>query len=451
MGFAQFTRVHFYSLNTGRRNEIMNRRKFIANGAGMAAGALALPNGGFAKSEKIIYPKGKAEHCIMLWLAGGVAQGDTWDPKALGDPAKRKTGSAYPAIKTAIPGVKVCEHLPQVASMLDRFMLVRTVNHSIIDEHSAATNFMHSGRPTQGTIIYPAIGSIVANQRGNLEDGIPPYVVIGYPSIQRGPGFLGTKAGFVYLTDTENGPAGLTRPKFINSARQRDREALLDRLRKNYVAKNSGDQQIVNYDTAISESSALTKGDFMSAFNLKGEAASLREAYGEEFGQRCLLSRRLVQRGVRFVEVSFNLNFINGTGWDTHNDGQLNQHILIQQLDQALASLVNDLEKNRLLDKTLIVVASEFGRPPEFDGGGGRGHWSKSFSVAMAGGGLKTGQAIGESDDLGKQIVSEPVSVPDLHATIHCALGINPSKNLYAGSRPVPITDRGRPIAKLFA
>lgn len=431
----------------------MNRRDFITRSgtAGLLAGLAGAPTDLLASAEKVIYPKGKAEHCIMLWLAGGVAHIDTWDPKKLGNPEKRDPGSAYPAIHTAIPGAMVCEHLPRVASMLDRFALVRTVNHSIPDEHSAATNFMHTGRPTQGTIIYPAIGSIIANQRGNLEDGIPPYVVIGYPSIQRGPGFLGTKAGFVYLTDTEAGPAGLTRPSFINSARQRDREALLTRLRQNYLSRHRDDRKIADYDNAISESFRLTKGDFMSAFDIKSESSNLRETYGGEFGQRCLLSRRLVQRGVRFIEVSFNLNFINGTGWDTHKGGQKNQHLLIRDLDKALAALITDLEKHKLLDKTLIVVASEFGRPPEFDSGGGRGHWSKCFSVAMAGGGLKTGQIIGESDELGKLPVSDPVSVPDLHATIHCALGINPGRNLYAGSRPVPITDRGRPISKLFS
>ena len=189
----------------------------------------------------------------------------------------------------------------------------------------------------------------------------------------------------------------------------------------------------------------------MKAFNLTTEASSLRQTYGGEFGQRCMLARRLVQRGVRFIEVSFNLNFINGTGWDTHNDGQLNQHILIQQLDQGLTALVSDLEKNRLLDKTLIVVATEFGRPPEFDGGGGRGHQGKAFSIALAGGGLKTGQVVGETDELAKAPVKQPLSVPDVHATIHCALGIDPSKNIFDGPRPVPITDRGEPARQLFA
>jgi uncharacterized protein (DUF1501 family) len=160
----------------------------------------------------------------------------------------------------------------------------------------------------------------------------------------------------------------------------------------------------------------------------------------------------LIESGVRFIEVSHNLNFVNGTGWDTHNEGQLNQHLLIQELDSALSTLVTDLEEKKLLDKTLIVVSTEFGRPPGFDGGGGRGHQSKAFSVAMAGGGLKTGVAIGETDELGKEIVSRPVSVPDLHATMHCTLGIDPSFELTAdGDRPVPITDMGQPVRELFA
>jgi len=153
---------------------------------------------------------------------------------------------------------------------------------------------------------------------------------------------------------------------------------------------------------------------------------------------------------VRFVEVAFNLNFINGTGWDTHNEGQQQQHRLIDQLDQGFAALISDLEKRDRLDRTLIVIASEFGRPPEFDKGGGRGHYSKAFSVVLAGGGLKTGQAIGTTDELGKKILQHPVSIPDLHATIYSALGINPARELYDGVRPVPITDNGRAVTQAF-
>ena len=189
----------------------------------------------------------------------------------------------------------------------------------------------------------------------------------------------------------------------------------------------------------------------MSVFNLAEESSSLREAYGGEFGQRCLLARRLVGAGVRFVEVSFNLNFLNGSGWDVHQQGILKQHLLIRDLDRGLAALIQDLEKHKQLDRTLIVVSTEFGRPPEFDSQGGRGHQSLAFSCLLAGGGLRTGQVVGETDELGKTAVTPAIEVPDLHATIHAALNIDPAKVLYAGKRPVPITDHGQVIQEVFS
>jgi arylsulfatase A-like enzyme len=176
----------------------------------------------------------------------------------------------------------------------------------------------------------------------------------------------------------------------------------------------------------------------------------LRAQYGGEFGQRCLLARRLVERGVRFIEVSHNLNFINGTGWDVHNAGIKQQHGLIAELDTALASLIVDLETRRLLDRTLIVITSVFGRPPDFDSGGGRGHQGRTFTCVLAGGGLRHCGAYGETDELSRKYVRDPVSVPDFFATIHAAMGVDYTKNLYDGDRPVPITDGGKPIAALF-
>ena len=154
---------------------------------------------------------------------------------------------------------------------------------------------------------------------------------------------------------------------------------------------------------------------------------------------------------MRFVEVSHNLNFMNGTGWDTHNQGILKQHELIRELDGAVAALITDLESKQLLDKTLIVITTEFGRPPEFDGGGGRGHQGSAFSCVLAGGGLKHQGAWGQTDEIGKKIVENPVTVPDFFATLCAAVGVDYRKNLYDGDRPVPITDQGKPIAALFA
>ena len=188
----------------------------------------------------------------------------------------------------------------------------------------------------------------------------------------------------------------------------------------------------------------------MKIFELQREPEALRASYGEAFGQRLLASRRLIERGVRFVEVSHNMNFRNGTGWDTHNQGQQNQHLLIEELDRGLSALMTDLEQKNLLQRTLIVINTEFGRPAQFDSGGGRGHHSKCFSTVLAGGGLRHRGAWGVSDELAMKPVENPVSVPDAFATICAALKIDPAENLYDGDRPVPVTDQGTPIATLL-
>ena len=422
----------------------IHRRQFLA---ATAAGA-------FTSSMVRAMPeapllKGKAEHVISIWLGGGMGQIDTFDPKRQGDPQKKTAGSYYNSIPTAVADVQLCEHLPKLAPLMDRVTVVRTVNHKVIDEHAAATNWMHVGRPVSGTVVYPSLGSIIAHERGAAAEGAPPYVLIGYPNASRGPGFLGARDSYLYLTDTGRGPAGLSRPEGITDARQQRRERFLAALRKQQPLAD--DQRLRDYDAAIEQSLKLSGPDFMGGFELGEESADLRNAYGGEFGQRCLLARRLIERGVRFIEVSHNLNFLNGAGWDVHNSGILKQHALIQELDTAMSALITDLEHRKILDKTLIVITTEFGRPAEFDSGGGRGHQGSAFSCVLAGGGLKHSGAYGETDELSRKIISNPVSVPDFFATIHAALGIDYSKNLYDGDRPVPITDNGLPIAALFA
>lgn len=421
---------------------MMQRRQFLATTA--AASMATLARNSFAAPVL----RGQAEHVVSIWLGGGMGACDTFDPKRRGDPSKKLAGSYYDSIETAVSGVRVCEHLKRVAPLMDRVTVVRTVNHNVIDEHAAATNRMHTGRPVSGTVVYPSLGSVVVHERGAAADGAPPYVVIGYPNVTRGPGFLGARDGYLYLTDTSQGPAGLSRPENISSVRQSRRQAFLAELRKSQSV--SSDSQLRDYDETIVQSLKLSGPGFMSSFQLDVEPAELRTCYGGEFGQRCLLARRLIERGVRFIEVSHNLNFLNGSGWDVHNGGILQQHALIQELDTALATLITDLESKKLLDKTLIVITTEFGRPPEFDSGGGRGHQGTAFSCVLAGGGLKHCGAYGETDELSKKIVANPVSVPDFFATIHAALGIDYSKNLFDGDRPVPITDMGEPIAQLF-
>jgi hypothetical protein len=378
-----------------------------------------------------------------------MAQVDTFDPKKLGHnkTTPKVPGSLYDSIETTVPGIRLCEHLSQTAKIVEHLTIVRTVNHHVIDEHAFATNLVHTGRLIGGSVIYPSIGSIVAHERGAADPSVPAYMLMGYPNVSRGPGFLGAKYGYVYLVDTNTGPAGFARPANITA----DRASARQRLLQSMTPTEPSGSPMADYETAQQEALRLAGPGFMRHFNLKEEPDSLRSAYGGEFGQRCLLARRLVQAGVRFVEVSHNLNFMNGTGWDVHNEGINNQHLLIRELDTAFSSLVLDLKARGLLDKTLVVVATEFGRPPEFDGRGGRGHQGTAFSMVLAGGGLKHRGFHGVTDDLAKKSVENPVSIPDFHATIHAALGINTRRDLMDAARPVPITDGGTPIAALFA
>ena len=412
-----------------------------------AVAGLAATSGLAAESS---LPSGTADACIYIWLGGGAGHIDTFDPKRRGDPQTNKAGSYYDSIPTSVPGIRVCEHLPQTAPLMDRCVLLRTVSHDINSQHGAASNLMHTGRKPSGTILYPSVGSIVSHELGSKSEDLPAYVVMGYPNIMRDPGFLGAKHGYTYLTQIDTGPIGLTRAPDVGLERQLRREQLLRKLRSDY-REGLAEDAVVRAKSEVSEQGFRMAGPrFMDVFDLEKESSTLRESYGGEFGQRCLLARRLVTAGVRFVEVSFNLNFLNGSGWDVHLNGIVKQHLLIRDLDKGLATLISDLEKHQKLDRTLIVVATEFGRPSEFDAGGGRGHQAEAFSVLLGGGGLKTGQAIGQTDEIGKDAVGPSISVPDYFATVFSTLGIDPAKNLYASNRPVPITDHGRPVAEAF-
>ena len=422
----------------------MNRRAFLKTSA-LAPFAANLR----AATALGDMPQGKAEHCIFIWLGGGMGQIDTFDPKDLGQNkgTPKKAGSLYKSIETSVPGVRLCEHLAQTARVMEHVTVMRTVNHHVVDEHAFATNLVHTGRMISGNVVYPSIGSLISHERGAANPQVPAYLLIGYPNISRGPGFLGARHGYVYLVDTDTGPAGFARPPHVSE----DRAAIRQKLLQPLLARTSAAAAIADYELAQQEALRLAGPKFMRHFNLTEEASALRHDYGGEFGQRCLLARRLVEAGVRFIEVSHNLNFINGTGWDVHNEGIDNQHGLIQELDTALAALIRDLRAKRLLDQTLIVVATEFGRPPEFDGRGGRGHQGTTFSMVLAGGGLKHRGAYGVTDELSKKPLENPVSLADFHATIHATLGINPARELMDNSRPVPITDGGKPVRQLFA
>src|SRR5262245_25661249 len=198
-----------------RRNSKWTRRDFVKTTLGAALASQASRSLFTFAAEQpesaLKYPKGKADACIFIWLGGGAAHIDTWDPKTRGD-GKKRAGSYYESINTAIPGVQVCQHLKRTAPLLDRCVLIRTIHHDISGEHGAASNLVHTGRRPSETILYPSLGSIVSHELGSKSEQVPAYVVMGYPNIMRDPGFLGAKFGYIYLTQTETGPNGLVRP-----------------------------------------------------------------------------------------------------------------------------------------------------------------------------------------------------------------------------------------------
>ena len=436
----------------------VTRRRFLSStlqaGVGASVTSLAAglsPSKLVALAETNRRPKATADSIIFIWLAGGMCHVDTFDPKdAVGDGGTRP-GSYYKKIATASPQIQLCEHLPRMAKWMDRASLVRSMTHSFA-EHTAAVNFSHTGRPPSGTIIYPSLGSVISHEVGPLEEKAPAYVVLGQPMVPRGPGFLGGKYGYLYVLNTEEGPAGL-QPAFGRTLQDHQRrEALLGGLSESFYAKKASEPLVEAYEAVTRQGYGMMNEKFLSMFNVKNEPDSLKEAFGEEFGQRCLLSRKLVQGGVRFVECSFNLHFINGYGWDAHAFAQKRLHLVIEQLDRGLSMVLQDLDQNKLLERTLVVLATEFGRPPEFDGQGGRGHQSKGYSILFAGGGVQGGRVIGRTDELGGAVADRPVTIPDLHATLYQALGIDLETHLEApGGRPVPVTDFGKPVSELFA
>lgn len=428
----------------------MPRRAFQQLGVTTAASITASIAGPRACAAEPPVTQGRAQACVLLWMGGGMCHVDTLDPKRVGDPKSNKAGSAYPSIPTAIAGVEVCQHMTRTANLLDRGVLLRSLSHPLKVDHADSTNLMKTGRTPSGTIVYPSLGSLISHQRGRRADDVPPYIVMGYPNVTRGPGFLGSRHGYLYLTDAESGPTGLQRPFDVNPVRQQRRSQLLNLLRRNALDRANGDATIANYDAAIGDAQKLISGSFSRIFDLKAERDETRQRYGSPFGQRCLLARRLIESGARFVEVAYDLNFKNGTGWDTHRHGQEHQHLLIEDLDQALSALITDVELRGLLDETLIVVATEFGRPPEFDGQGGRGHQSVAFSAALFGGGLATGQIIGTTDELGRTVVDRRISVPDFTRRFSQLFALTPRHSYTTASDQFRSLITGRSFPSCF-
>lgn len=424
------------------RSDEMTRRAFAATTARALLGVGLLPGIFGARAQAAAAAAtatATAKRVIYLYMTGGMSHLDTLDPKEGGPTA----GPVKP-IRTSVDGLRLSEYLPLTARQMHHASLVRSLA-STQGAHEQGIYYMHTSYTLRGTIRHPGLGAWLQVLQGGGHPSLPNYVFIGNESRHPGAGFLPAVNAPLFVNHPENGLKNVQRQRGLAEDRFTRRMALAAEFDRDF--RTTFPQRGVKafaemYDSAMT----MMKSEDLQAFHLAGETPVMRAAYGKEpFGQGCLLARRLVERGVRFVEVSL-------SGWDTHTGNFVRTPELCQVLDRALSTLLDDLHTRGLLRDTLVVLASEFGRTPDINQNGGRDHYPQAFSALVAGGGMKGGFVFGRTDREGREIEEGEVTIPDFNATIALALGLPLDKKIMSPSdRPFTVADKGRPIAALFA
>ncbi|WP_010587184.1 DUF1501 domain-containing protein [Schlesneria paludicola] len=418
-----------------------------------------------ALAEEASQAPGRRRSVILLWMTGGPSQTDTFDMKP-----GHENGGSFKPIETSVPGIQICEHLPNVAKMMHHCVPIRSMSTKEGD-HTRATYLLRTGNLPQGPIDYPTLGSLFSKELGQENSDLPNFVAVApytqFSPAAYGPGFLGPNFAPLIVGDanrpapTANGMAydqslavkNLALPQGIDIARADARLSLLGDLENDFGAERPG-LTSASHRSAYAAAVRMMRSEAVKAFNLDDEPASLREAYGRnQFGQACLLARRLVERGVPFVEVSLNGVGNNQTfAWDTHTQNFTALKSLLQVLDPAWATLMTDLQSRGLLDSTLILWMGEFGRTPKINPQIGRDHFPNAWSSVLCGGGIKAGQAIGRTTADGMKVEDRPVSVQDLFATMCQVLGLDSMKqNISNVGRPIRLADpSAKPITEIL-
>jgi hypothetical protein len=373
--------------------------------------------------------------CILLWMAGGPSQLETFDPKPGTD-----HGGPTRSIATSVPGISIAEGWSHTAKVLSDIALLRSMTNKE-GNHQRATYQLHTGYVPSATIKHPHVGCSMVGELGESSFDLPHIVSIGGPTI--GAGFLGAALEPFVVQDPSKAPEN-TQPK-VAAGRLRRRLSLLDRLEGAGFERTGGADRVRDHRALYRQTTRMILSPSMRAFNLDEEPEGLREAYGKTpFGQGCLLARRLVQAGVTFIEVRSN-------GWDTHQQNNERVTKLASQVDPGFATLITDLKRRGMLEHTLVVWMGEFGRTPKINPNAGRDHYPKVFNVALAGGGVKGGQAIGASSADGSEVKDHPVGVPDLLTSLCHALKVDPTREMMSPiGRPIKLVDGGKTVKALF-
>lgn len=427
-----------------------SRRNFLTVGA---VGGLGLTLADYlrlqsARADQVTSPgvPAKAKSIIHIFLPGGIAQQESFDPKPYSPMEYR---GELGTIETKIPGERFCETLPRVAQIADKITVIRSMTHGEA-AHERGTHNMFTGYKPSPALQYPSMGSVVSHEFGP-RNNLPPYVCIphqhnefagcGYLSSAFGPFSLGSDPS---AKDFRVRDLGL--PNGIDESRFTRRRSALEAVNEHFRRKEKSDA-VAAMDTFYERAySLISSQQAREAFNIEAEPAELRDAYGRnEAGQRMLMARRLVGAGVRLVSLFYG-------GWDHHVRITQSMKNQMPAFDQSFAALIEDLDRNGLLDETLVMVSSEFGRTPKINKDAGRDHWPKVFSVVLAGGGFKRGYIHGASNATASEPERDEVGPEDLATTVYHQLGIVATKELMApGGRPIEIVDGGKVRNELLA
>ena len=434
---------------------VVHRRDFlrVAAATGAAAGMMSWTDA-ICMSAEDMRKRGMA--CILLWMGGGPSQFETFSPKP-----GHANGGETKAIATSVPGIQIAESLPNVARVMDNLAIIRTMT-SKEGSHPRASFLLHHGYLPMGGVKFPTLGSHVAHQIGDPKFDLPSFVRIGGRRADAGgAGFLGVDYDPFELRNPEAKPENtqpatslLTRKQIRRGAtpvknvadddRYSRRLAMLEQLEGDF-GKVEGADIVADHRKLIRKSSEMILSPRMEAFDLANETDKMRDAYGRNpFGAGCLLARRLVEAGVTFVEV-------NLEGWDTHDDNFNKVAERNEMIDQPMAQLITDLKQRGMLDRTLVLWMGEFGRTPRINARAGRDHYPRAFNVALAGGGIRGGQVIGETDEGGVEVSDRPVAVSDLLRTVYTTLGIDADhENMSRIGRPIKVVDGGEVVRELL-
>jgi len=421
----------------------INRRGFLSVGAltglGLTLGDYFRIQHAQAEQKHYDFIPAKAKSIIHIFLPGGIAHQETFDPKPYSPIEYRGEMGTIP---TKIPGEVFCETLPQTAQIADKITVIRSFSHGEA-AHERGTHNMFTGSRPSPALVYPSMGSVVSHEYGPREN-LPPYVCIpNAPNEYAGPGYLSSSFG-PFSLGSDPASQGFTvrdlnLPNGVDAGRFERRRSALDAVNDYFAKKEKADTlDAMNtfYDRAYS---LISSEKAREAFNIAAEPEAIRNEYGmHEAGQRMLMARRLVGAGVRFVSLTYG-------GWDMHNNITAGMRGAMPAFDQAFAALIRDLDRTGMLSETLVLVSSEFGRTPKINGTAGRDHWPKVFSVVLAGGGIKQGMIYGQSNAVASEPEKDEMDPGDLATTIFYQLGIIADKELMApGDRPIEIVDGGK-------